>query len=418
MKRFVTLMLTALVAVMMWGRRPSEVPNAHVARATAWVSNPDGVMSPAGQARADAMLDSLHHATTAEIAVVVVENLDGQDIDSYTTELFELWGIGKKDRDNGLLMVISRDDCRAAIRTGYGMEGVINDGRAGRIIRSTIAPHMKEGDADSAVLEAVAAIGDYIADPEAADYLYSSQPDGGGNVNRENDFKEFLKGYGVIIIIAVTGLLVWIIAVYAGTRRQPDQVRYRSLERIKLPALMITAMSLGVGIIGWLLLWLLMRHTRLHSRCCPNCGTRMNRVDEVHDNDYLTPSQDMEEKLNSVDYDVWLCPRCNETDIIPYENKHSAYSTCPHCGARANSLLANRILTRPTTRHDGRGVRIYRCRNCGQTTDVPYAIAKVAEPPVIIGGIGGGGRGIGGGGFSGGSFGGGMTGGGGASGGW
>lgn len=146
----------------------------------------------------------------------------------------------------------------------------------------------------------------------------------------------------------------------------------------------------------------------------------MHRVDEVHDNDYLTPSQDMEERINSVDYDVWLCPECNETDIIPYVNSAAGYTTCPNCGARADSMIANRVLRQPTTRHEGQGVRMYRCRNCGFAHETPYAIAKTVEPPIIIVPGGGGGRGGfgGGGGFSGGSFGGGMTGGGGASGGW
>lgn len=101
-------------------------------------------------------------------------------------------GVGKKDRDNGLLVVISRDDRRAALRTGYGMEGVINDARAGRIIRYGIAPNMKESNADAALIDAISAIGEYIADPEAADYLYSNQPDLASS-SGEEDFKEFIK---------------------------------------------------------------------------------------------------------------------------------------------------------------------------------------------------------------------------------
>ena len=413
-------LIISFIALTLWtvgfGRTPQEVSNVHLERAHEWVSDPDGVLSPQVLARANAMLDSLNLAATTEVTVVIVSDMSGQDVDSYATELFELWGIGKKDRDNGLLLVISRDDRRAALRTGYGMEGVINDGRAGRIIRNDIAPAMKSGNPDAAVISAISAIGDYISDPEAADYLHSDQNDRGQTSGKE-DFREFIKGYGIFAVLATLGLLVWMIITYTTSRRLPDQQRYARLENMRLPALMAIPLTLGVAVIAWLPLWLLMRHTRLHRHNCPNCGTRMKRVDEVHDNDYLTPAQDMEEKLNSVDYDVWLCPKCNETDIIPYINRNSHFSVCPHCGARARSLLTNRILRQPTTRQEGQGVRIYRCKNCGEVTNVPYTIAKVVEPPIII--AGGGGRGFGGGGgFSGGSFGGGLTGGGGASGGW
>lgn len=417
MTRFMLSILTALIALSTYARTPGEVPNVHLQRATSWVSDPDGVLSPSALAQADALLNALNDSTTTEVTVAVVADMSGQDIDSYATELFELWGIGKKDRDNGLLLVISRDDRRAAIRTGYGMEGVINDGRAGRIIRNDIAPNMKAGDPDKALIEAIGSIGDYIRDPEAADYLHSDQKS--GKTSGEDDFKEFIKGYGTIAIMITVGLIIWLIIAYTSSRRLTDQQRYTKLENMRLPALMAIPLTLGLAAVAWLPLWLLMRHTRLHRHDCPNCGTRMKRVDEVHDNDYLTPAQDMEEKLNSVDYDVWLCPKCNETDIIPYINRRSNYTVCPVCGARAQALQANRILRQPTTRTEGQGVRIYRCLNCGNINNKPYTIAKVVEPPIIIAGGGGGGRGFGGGGgFSGGSFGGGMTGGGGASGGW
>ncbi|MDE6085840.1 MAG: hypothetical protein K2G40_05505, partial [Muribaculaceae bacterium] len=91
----------------------------------------------------------------------------------------------------------------------------------------------------------------------------------------------------------------------------------------------------------------------------------------------------------------------------------------PNCGARADSLVARRVMRQPTTRAEGLGVNMFRCRNCGNTHEIPYRIAKVAQSPIIIIPSGGGGRGGFGGGFGGGgSFGGGMTGGGGASGGW
>ena len=153
---------------------------------------------------------------------------------------------------------------------------------------------------------------------------------------------------------------------------------------------------------------------------CPQCGTQMKKIDEVHDNEYLNHSQDLEEQIGSVDYDVWLCPNCGETDIEPYVNQSSTYKECQYCHARTAALRQNRIVRRPTTTREGQGVHDYGCLNCGHVTSVPYTIAKVAPavPIVIVGGSGGRSGGGFGGGFGGGGFGGGMTGGGGASGGW
>ena len=117
-----------------------------------------------------------------------------------------------------------------------------------------------------------------------------------------------------------------------------------------------------------------------------------------------------------MDYDVWLCPSCGETDVLPYVNRASSFRECEQCHARTARLSAERILRQPTTAAEGRGVREYSCLNCRHITRVPYTIAR--KPPVVVVPLGGGGGGNFGGGSFGGGFGGGMTGGGGASGGW
>lgn len=408
----IVIVITALVAV---ARTPQDVPNVHVSRASAHVSNPDGVLSAQAQARVDSIVENIWRSTSAEVSVAVVADMSGQDVDSYATELFGLWGIGKKDRDNGLLVLVSRDDRKAAIRTGYGMEGVVTDIRAGQIIRDIMSPYFREGDYDRGVEQAVGALSDIITDPDNASELLSEYANN-AHAGR-NDKDGFFDIYLAVCVIVTVAMLVALVMTLVTTRRLDSFERYTRLEKLRLPGLMVMCLTLGMGVVMWLPLVLVMRHIRLRRRKCPNCGTVMHRVDEVHDNDYLTPAQDMEERLNSVDYDVWLCPQCGETDIIPYVNNSKAYTVCPDCGARACALQSNRIVLQPTTSREGRGVKTYVCHNCHHTSDKVYRIAKIVAPPVII--AGGGGRGFGGGGgFSGGSFGGGMTGGGGASGGW
>ena len=147
----------------------------------------------------------------------------------------------------------------------------------------------------------------------------------------------------------------------------------------------------------------------------------MHKVDEEHDNDYLTAGQDKEERLKSVDYDVWLCPKCGETEIIAYKNPQTLYKECEACHFTTARLLSERIIKQPTTKAEGRGLREYKCSHCGKVSSVEYKISKLTDDAAI--GAAAGAAALGGG-FSGGSsssgggFGGGMTGGGGASGGW
>lgn len=72
----------------------------------------------------------------AQIVVVTVDSLDGQDIESYANTLFRTWGIGNKEKNNGVLLLIAKNDRKFRIEVGYGLEGAITDGYAGSVLDS------------------------------------------------------------------------------------------------------------------------------------------------------------------------------------------------------------------------------------------------------------------------------------------
>src|SRR5690606_28986527 len=72
--------------------------------------------------------------TTAETAVVIVPTLDGLSVDEYAVQLFNRWGIGKADYNNGLLFLIAPREKRVRIEIGYGLERFISDGQSGAIL--------------------------------------------------------------------------------------------------------------------------------------------------------------------------------------------------------------------------------------------------------------------------------------------
>ena len=418
----VCLVLAILFAPGLAAITVDEVPNPHLSDSTRFTSNPAGILSPADVARIDSRIHDVWKASSAELVAVVVDRVDPSlTPEEFATRLFEKWGIGKSDKDDGVLLLVAVDDRAAIIRTGYGVEGVLPDALAGRIIRNDMFPHMREEDYAGGTMAGVDAIARLLTTPEAIAEIRSGQ----ANNSRRNageDEPDFFAWYlwicGIVSVIA----LVASIAKIRSTRGMTDVDRWRALNPWLQGTLVVGFITIGGFLACALVAWK-MHRIRRHSRKCPHCGTRMKLIDEVHDNDYLTPSQDLEERLNSVDYDVWRCPKCAQTDILPYINRSSPYKECPRCHARAMSVTDRRILKPATTKAEGVGADILTCRNCGNREEKRFTIAKKDDDLAVsiavgsaIAGSRGGGGGLGG--FGGGSFGGGLTGGGGAGGRW
>lgn len=114
--------------------------------------------------------------TSTQIAVVTLQSLEGYPIDDYAIKLGNKWQIGQKGKNNGLLILIAAKDHKIFIASGYGMEGALNDGKLGTIIRRVIIPQFKIGNNYAAIndgLDAIiaAAAGEFVSEnsPEKKD---------------------------------------------------------------------------------------------------------------------------------------------------------------------------------------------------------------------------------------------------------
>jgi uncharacterized protein len=114
----------------------------------------------------ESQLSDFEKQTGNEITIVTVENMGGLDIESYAVKLFEQWKIGKKGSDNGLLLLVAKDEREVRIEVGYGLEPYITDGRAGEIIRNQITPEFKKGDYEAGVEAGINQIKSYIANKD------------------------------------------------------------------------------------------------------------------------------------------------------------------------------------------------------------------------------------------------------------
>jgi uncharacterized protein len=131
-----------------------------------WVTDLAGLLTPKQEAALEARLEAYEHDGGWEIAVLTVPSLEGEPIERFALEVGRAWGIGKKETNEGALLVVARDDRKVRIEVGRGLEGRVTDSRSGRIIRQTIAPAFREGDYDRGLREAVTAIHVYAGGDE------------------------------------------------------------------------------------------------------------------------------------------------------------------------------------------------------------------------------------------------------------
>lgn len=422
MKKFIVVLsiLICMLCQPLYGAEysPSDLRNPMIGENPVHIADPDGLLSRDAFARIEQRIDALERNTSVQVAVVVVGSTGELTDADFAGELFDKWKIGYKDKDNGVLLLVAADDHAVRIHTGYGVEGALPDIAAKKIIDRDFIPAMREGSIDNAVESTVAAISDVVSDPTVRDELMSDRQ---VNMidNSELEGLRYLFG-GVVLIFFIAALIV-----YVGTRRRAAKAgdRYHSaiIMQGALKALVLFSIfSLGLALPFLLLCWIGAKRFRNKPEKCSVCGATMHKLNEEEDNSRLSDAQDLEEQLNSVDYDVWECPKCDAHTIYAYHNPSSTYTECPVCHTRAMKLAGTRTLSPATSHREGVGEKIYECMYCHHRKNDRFRIPRkpsAVETAAALGALGAISRGGGGGSFGGG-FGGGMSGGGGASGRW
>ncbi|HPT17667.1 MAG TPA: TPM domain-containing protein, partial [Kiritimatiellia bacterium] len=118
--------------------RESLSPQGHV---NDWA----GVFTPEQKADLESRIVAVRQNSGAQLAVVALKSLQGGEINDFAVKLFAQWGIGEKGKDNGVLLLAAIEDRKMWIEVGYGLEGVLNDAKCGRIQDEFIVPRFKEG---------------------------------------------------------------------------------------------------------------------------------------------------------------------------------------------------------------------------------------------------------------------------------
>ncbi len=177
------------------------------------VSDFAGVFASNDYQSLSAFLREVNEKTTAEIAVVALPTLDGGEINDFATRLFGKWGIGKKGKDNGVLLLAAIQDRKVRIEVGYGLEGLIPDAKAGRILDENVLPRFKEGQLAAGLVAGAQAIAQVIAQ-DAGVTVTGAVPAQAQTIATEaaQPPKELTPG-AIVFIVLFFGLIITLIVI-------------------------------------------------------------------------------------------------------------------------------------------------------------------------------------------------------------
>jgi uncharacterized protein len=232
--------LSLLLIVLALPASAHSAQEVAVPQPMGYVSDYAGVIDEATEAYLNGLLKELEEKTTAEIAVLTVKTTKPLDIFTYGMEVFDRWGVGKKGRDNGLLFLAAIGDRELHIFTGYGLEGILPDGKVGEIRDQEILPRFRVEDYAGGIRKGVEAFARIIAQ-EAGVELTGLTPGGEAEPGPEPEPSGELRGT-LIAIVLLFFLFFWLLS---RARRRGLQPRPAGLPWI------FWSGRLGPGKGGW-----------------------------------------------------------------------------------------------------------------------------------------------------------------------
>lgn len=144
-----------LLALLAWCRPAAalEVPDYR-----GYVNDYAGMLTAGTAQQLESALAEFDRSDSTQVAILTIPALEGEPLEDFSIKVVEKWGVGGKGKDNGVLLLVARDDRRIRIEVGRGLEGVLTDLVSGRIIDQVITPAFRAGQVDQGFLAGAAAI--------------------------------------------------------------------------------------------------------------------------------------------------------------------------------------------------------------------------------------------------------------------
>lgn len=356
------------------------------AHQSSYVNDFAGLLDPETHARVETMLRDLRTGQDVEMTLVTINSRhdygSSKPIADFATDLFNFWGVGHAERNDGILVLVAHKDREIRVVLGSGYPPMFDD-RMEAVIDHHFLPWFRQGEfargIEAGVTETIKRAD--LVEGDATRGLQINPPDS-HETPEDAELNEQLK-----------------------TRYEQEYATHRTRQILSWILWAVSGVGGTAGIVA------LVRYRRNRPRTCPKCSRQMVRLSEEDEDVWLSHGQTVEERLNSKDYDVWHCQHDDHVTISGYRKWFSGYSACAECNFR--TLESDRVVLRSATKHSSGRARVdYDCQNCGHSYSRHVTIPRISDSSSSSGGSSSGGS------SSGGSFGGGSSSGGGASGSW
>lgn len=171
------------------------------------------LLSPQAEAQITGKLEALEQQTGRQLVVATIPDLQGYPIEDYGYQLGRTWGIGDKDRDDGVLLLVAPKERSVRIEVGYGLEPVLTDALSSLIIQQRILPAFKQGNLEQGIVDGTDAIVQQLSLPDEEAKALASAPaerSGGGSVGIPHIF---------VVLIAIW-LIGGVLGAFSPRRRR------------------------------------------------------------------------------------------------------------------------------------------------------------------------------------------------------
>ncbi len=158
------------------------------------------VLSAEQERKLEDKLVNFDKTTSTQITIVTIQSLDGNEVAQYAVELANNWGIGRRGKHNGVLVLAAIQDRRMNISTGYGLEGALPDVITGRIIRNEMTPAFRKGDY-------------YTGFDKAADAIIAATK---GEYTADASEKKELTAGNIVAMIVIILFIIWVMSKFGG----------------------------------------------------------------------------------------------------------------------------------------------------------------------------------------------------------
>jgi uncharacterized protein len=363
----------------------SPLPASHV-------SDPGNLLAADTRAELDRLATRLDQAGRGQLAIVVIASTGGKAPRQAATEIFNRWGVGDRQRNDGSLILLARQDRKAEIVLGTGIDTGANRAHAQAVMESSMVPRFRAGDYDQGLVAGATELLQrvYTIDfsrpaeqPANISALMASAdtatPAAAPLADAQSSEQTVSQGFETAAQSPPVDLSEW-----RPKPRAPATSTEEAPMRTGVFALLLSLVAAGAGAVYWLLsrliraLWWF-SGGRWMARRCGDCSSHMQLLSESEDDAHLQAAELTEEKLRSVDYRIWACPRCSRVDKLARRAWFSRYSNCSACASRAVSSVSTTISS-PTRYSTGLAEITETCQNCHRVR-TEQRVLPVLPPP-------------------------------------